>query len=136
VAERHDRIHLKATHFQLARHLEAMGDPAGAVRHYEAAGTGAAEVGATAMRRVRGLLSGGRDRSRGRFDVWDLSIVQGPFSAAPCQTLAFRFATVCVAVGAAHAVRRRGAGRAGAVRGEQAERRAHQVVGGVLYVLP
>jgi hypothetical protein len=25
--------------------------------------------------------------------VWDLSIVQGPFSVAPCQILAFRFAT-------------------------------------------
>jgi hypothetical protein len=27
-------------------------------------------------------------------DVWDLSIVQGPFSVAPCQTLIVRFATV------------------------------------------
>ena len=44
VAERHDRIHLRATHFQLARHLESMDDPAGAVRHYEAAEAGAAEV--------------------------------------------------------------------------------------------
>ena len=25
--------------------------------------------------------------------VWDLSIVQGPFSVAPCQTLIVRFAT-------------------------------------------
>jgi hypothetical protein len=25
--------------------------------------------------------------------VWDLSIVQGPFSVAPCQTVALRFAT-------------------------------------------
>jgi hypothetical protein len=25
-------------------------------------------------------------------NVWDLSIVQGPFSVAPCQTLALRFA--------------------------------------------
>jgi hypothetical protein len=44
VAERYDRIHLKATHFQLARHLESIDDPAGAVRHYEAADAGAAEV--------------------------------------------------------------------------------------------
>jgi hypothetical protein len=27
--------------------------------------------------------------------VWDLSIVQGPFSVAPCQTLELRFATLC-----------------------------------------
>jgi hypothetical protein len=26
--------------------------------------------------------------------VWDLSIVQGPFSVAPCQTLKLRFATL------------------------------------------
>ena len=26
--------------------------------------------------------------------VWELSLVQGPFSVAPCQTLALRFATV------------------------------------------
>jgi hypothetical protein len=25
--------------------------------------------------------------------VWDLSIIQGPFSVAPCQTLTLRFAT-------------------------------------------
>jgi ABC-type sulfate/molybdate transport systems ATPase subunit len=30
------------------------------------------------------------------YDVgaWDLSIIQGPFSVAPCQTLASRFATI------------------------------------------
>jgi hypothetical protein len=59
------------------------------------------------------------DRSRGRFAtpaefprqgrspyedytytarVWDLSIVQGPFSVAPCQTLELRFATLFIAV--------------------------------------
>jgi hypothetical protein len=27
------------------------------------------------------------------YGVWDLSLVQGPFSVAPCQTLALRFAT-------------------------------------------
>ena len=31
--------------------------------------------------------------------VWDLSIVQGPFSVAPCQTLALRFATFFIGVG-------------------------------------
>jgi hypothetical protein len=30
--------------------------------------------------------------------VWDSSIVQGPFSVAPCQTLTIRFATLCIAV--------------------------------------
>jgi hypothetical protein len=30
--------------------------------------------------------------------VWDLSIVQGPVSVAPCHTLALRFATFFVAV--------------------------------------
>jgi hypothetical protein len=30
--------------------------------------------------------------------VWDLSIVQGPFSVAPCQTLTLRFANCCVTV--------------------------------------
>jgi hypothetical protein len=34
--------------------------------------------------------------------VWDLSIIQGPFSVAPCQTLTLRFATCssrCVRAG-------------------------------------
>jgi hypothetical protein len=31
--------------------------------------------------------------------VWDLSIVQGPFSVAPCQTLTLRFATFFIGVG-------------------------------------
>ena len=31
-------------------------------------------------------------------NVWDLSIVQGPFSVAPCQTLTLRFATFSIAV--------------------------------------
>ena len=30
-------------------------------------------------------------------EVWDLPIVQGPVSAAPCQSLKFRFANVCIA---------------------------------------
>jgi hypothetical protein len=30
--------------------------------------------------------------------VWDLSIVQGAFSVAPCRTFALRFATFCIAV--------------------------------------
>jgi hypothetical protein len=67
------------------------------------------------MQKLRIGLVGFRvgDRSRGRFrppipltrivartegytyaaKVWDLSIVQGPFSVAPCQTLFVRFVT-------------------------------------------
>jgi hypothetical protein len=30
--------------------------------------------------------------------IWDFSIVQGPFSVAPCQTVALRFATFCFAL--------------------------------------
>jgi hypothetical protein len=40
-------------------------------------------------------------RTKGRaYDVWvwALSIIQGPFSVAPCQTLESRFATLCIAV--------------------------------------
>ena len=64
-------------------------------------------------------VSGGRWLTRGRFAtpaeflsrivarvegytydaiMWDVSIVQAPFSVAPCQTLMFRFATFCIAV--------------------------------------
>jgi hypothetical protein len=42
-------------------------------------------------------------------EVWDLSIIQGPFSVAPGQTLTLRFATCVVAAGD----RERGAGRRG-----------------------
>jgi hypothetical protein len=31
-------------------------------------------------------------------EVWDLSIAQGAISVAPCQTLALRFSTLCIAV--------------------------------------
>jgi hypothetical protein len=30
--------------------------------------------------------------------VWDVCLVQGPFSVAPCQTLAFRYAVFHIAV--------------------------------------
>jgi hypothetical protein len=67
-----------------------------------------------ANRRVRDFGGGGKNRSRGCYakpadfplhdvprtgvyaydvGVWDSSIVQGPFSVAPCQTLMLRFAT-------------------------------------------
>jgi hypothetical protein len=45
--------------------------------------------------------------------VWDLSIVQGPFSVAPCRTLALRFATLSSLYGGArwrHAGSTRGTG--------------------------
>jgi intraflagellar transport protein 140 len=44
VAERCDRIHLKTTHHQYAQHLEAVGDVAGAIEHYERADTHRTEV--------------------------------------------------------------------------------------------
>ena len=44
VAERCDRIHLKTTHHQYAQHLEAVGDIAGAIEHYERADTHRTEV--------------------------------------------------------------------------------------------
>ncbi|CAM9516830.1 unnamed protein product, partial [Phaeothamnion confervicola] len=39
-----DRIHLEATHHLYARHLEKVGDTAGAIHHYERAGTHRVEV--------------------------------------------------------------------------------------------
>jgi hypothetical protein len=45
--------------------------------------------------------------------VWDLSIVQGPFSVAPCQTLTLRFATFSTlgrVMGVGEAVAGRGVG--------------------------
>jgi hypothetical protein len=57
--------------------------------------------------------------------VWEMSIVQGPFSVAPCHTLALRFANFCIAVGAAAAGRRDGnAARRGHARAAQLERHA------------
>jgi hypothetical protein len=38
--------------------------------------------------------------------VWDLSIVQGPFSVAPCQTLAL-IRSFCIAVSHPHLTQRR-----------------------------
>jgi len=37
VAQKHDRIHLKTTHYLYARHLESVGDTPGAIKHYELA---------------------------------------------------------------------------------------------------
>jgi intraflagellar transport protein 140 len=37
IAETQDRIHLRCTHYLYAKHLEAIGDDAGAISHYEAA---------------------------------------------------------------------------------------------------
>ena len=44
IAEKSDRIHLKATHHAFARHLESVGDFKGAARHYEDAETHRKEV--------------------------------------------------------------------------------------------
>jgi hypothetical protein len=49
--------------------------------------------------------------------VWDLSIVQGPFSVAPCPTLTFRFRNFCVAVGGRPERGRRRRGGGGAAGG-------------------
>jgi intraflagellar transport protein 140 len=43
-ASKHDRIHLKSTHYQYARHLEHMGDTAAAITHYEQSHTHKHEV--------------------------------------------------------------------------------------------
>jgi hypothetical protein len=40
--------------------------------------------------------------------VWDLSVVQGPFSVVPCQTLALRFATVSSLYAPLRSLQRRG----------------------------
>ena len=44
VAEEKDRIHLKATHYLHAKHLEAMGQHTDAIVSYEASGTHRTEV--------------------------------------------------------------------------------------------
>jgi intraflagellar transport protein 140 len=44
VADSEDRIHLQSTHHLYAQHLERVGDAAGAIRHYESAGTHKTEV--------------------------------------------------------------------------------------------
>jgi len=44
VAAKHDRIHLKTTHYQFARHLEHLGDTAQAITHYEQSHTHKHEV--------------------------------------------------------------------------------------------
>jgi intraflagellar transport protein 140 len=44
IATQHDRIHLRATHFAYAKHLESMHDYLGAIRHYEASDTHRFEV--------------------------------------------------------------------------------------------
>ena len=43
---KHDRLHLKATHYAYARHLEALEDVRGAIAEYEASGTHAQARGA------------------------------------------------------------------------------------------
>ena len=37
VAQKHDRIHLRTTNYQYAKHLESLGDFRRAIKHYEAA---------------------------------------------------------------------------------------------------
>mmetsp|Transcript_30722 Transcript_30722/g.68056 ORF Transcript_30722/g.68056 Transcript_30722/m.68056 type:complete len:1411 (+) Transcript_30722:34-4266(+) len=44
IAEKNDRIHLKATHYAYAQFLEKTGEVTGAVEHYEASGCGQVEV--------------------------------------------------------------------------------------------
>ena len=44
IAEEHDRIHLKTTHFHYGKHLESIGDVEGAMKHYEESGTFRNEV--------------------------------------------------------------------------------------------
>ena len=44
VAKEHDRIHLRTTHYQYARHLESLGDTTGAIRHFEQSDTHRTEV--------------------------------------------------------------------------------------------
>ena len=43
-AESRDRIHLRSTHYRLARYLESVGDTQGAIREYENAGVASREV--------------------------------------------------------------------------------------------
>eukprot|EP00753_Platysulcus_tardus_P003573 PLAT12468.31.p1 GENE.PLAT12468.31~~PLAT12468.31.p1 ORF type:complete len:1453 (-),score=862.37 PLAT12468.31:92-4450(-) len=44
LARKHDRIHLRTTHFQYARHWESLGELRRAIKHYEESGTHAREV--------------------------------------------------------------------------------------------
>jgi intraflagellar transport protein 140 len=44
ICAKYDRIHLKAVHYQYARHLEATGDAAAAIKHYEKSDTHRHEV--------------------------------------------------------------------------------------------
>ncbi|XP_050709384.1 intraflagellar transport protein 140 homolog [Eriocheir sinensis] len=44
VAENHDRIHLRSTHYNYAKHLESKGDFSGAISHYEKSDTHRFEV--------------------------------------------------------------------------------------------
>ena len=44
LASKRDRIHLKTTHYNHAKHLESVGDLQGAIRAYERAGCASAEV--------------------------------------------------------------------------------------------
>eukprot|EP00743_Colponemidia_sp_Colp-15_P005070 GILK01005459.1.p1 GENE.GILK01005459.1~~GILK01005459.1.p1 ORF type:complete len:1424 (+),score=370.05 GILK01005459.1:129-4400(+) len=43
-AEAHDRIHLRTTHYQYARHLESIGDSQAAIKHYSLSDTHRVEV--------------------------------------------------------------------------------------------
>jgi len=44
VAEEHDRIHLRSTYYNYAKHLEASHDIRGAIAYYEKSGTSKFEV--------------------------------------------------------------------------------------------
>ena len=62
VAARQDRVHLRSTHHAHGRHLEEIGDVAGAIKAYEAAGTHRREVSG----RGAGAGSGGGRGARGK----------------------------------------------------------------------
>ena len=44
MAAKHDRIHLKSTHYQYAKHLVMMGELEGAIVHFEQSGTHVYEI--------------------------------------------------------------------------------------------
>ena len=44
MAQTHDRIHLKNTHYRYAQHMESLGQVSVAIEHYELAETARAEV--------------------------------------------------------------------------------------------
>lgn len=90
LAEEKDRIHLKATHYTYAKQLEASGNTAEAMRHFEKSGTHRAEVprmlfDAQQMAQLQAYIDSSQDKELLKYEPCS------PCSCEPCERVGSLF---------------------------------------------